>query len=351
MLHLQGVEAKLLQALLVLQLDGRALLLPVLPGLGQLGQHQVQAVLLGERTVRRGTVLPGGTPSPKTSPLTWRICSYSLSMARIVPCSWAMVLSRSASALLAASWLLWLSWSLLAAGLGTGDTEDEGTGGWHCPICPCPWGGTGFGDGVQGMRREQGQALPSAPAVPTAQGEWLPSPVSPPKMCFAALERTRPHPSSKGGVSGAVPSCSRRLFTSASRRWLWAAACLCSSWCCRLISGSRGEEKGTIGGMGGSSPSWEPGPGGQRGGSPPVGGTAQPLRRAWESENEPGVLHVAKTANLWLRFSPLLTAALARALEEAARPGASAARGGSPRALPAPGRRGAEQNGPKGELG
>lgn len=81
------------------------------------------------------------------------------------------------------------------------------------------------------------------------------------------------------------------------------------------------------------------------------GGTAQPLRRAWESENEPGVLHVAKTANLWLRFSPLLTAALARALEEAARPGASAARGGSPCALPALGRRGAEQNGPKGELG
>lgn len=59
----------------------------------------------------------------------------------------------------------------------------------------------------------------------------------------------------------------------------------------------------------------------QAGRREPCEGTAQLLRRAWESENEPGVLHVAKTANLWLRFSPLLTPALARALEEAARPG------------------------------
>lgn len=47
MLYLQGVEAELLQALLVLQADGCAFLLPVLPGICHLGQHQVQAILVG----------------------------------------------------------------------------------------------------------------------------------------------------------------------------------------------------------------------------------------------------------------------------------------------------------------
>lgn len=47
MLYLQGVEAELLQVLLVLQTDGFALLLPVLPGLCHLVQHQVQAILVG----------------------------------------------------------------------------------------------------------------------------------------------------------------------------------------------------------------------------------------------------------------------------------------------------------------
>lgn len=47
MLYLQGVEAELLQALLVLHADGCAFLLPVLPGICHLGQHQVQAILVG----------------------------------------------------------------------------------------------------------------------------------------------------------------------------------------------------------------------------------------------------------------------------------------------------------------
>ena len=52
------------------------------------------------------------------SPLTWRIFSYSLSMASSLPCSWAMVLSLSASAWVAVSWVCWLSWSLVAVGCG-----------------------------------------------------------------------------------------------------------------------------------------------------------------------------------------------------------------------------------------
>lgn len=131
--------------------------------------------------------------------------------------------------------------------------------GWDHPIPAA--GGTSQAQGCAGSRvRLCFQLL-----LCRANGSHLP--FLPPEMCFAALERTRPHPSSKGWVSGALPSSSCRLFTFASRRWLWAAACLCSSWCCRLISGSQGEEKGTIGGTGRSSPSWEPGPFG-RGGAP-----------------------------------------------------------------------------------
>lgn len=46
----------------------------------------------------------------------------------------------------------------------------------------------------------------------------------------------------------AIPSCSCRLFTFASKRWLCDAVCFCSSWYCRVISGSQGEDKKTNGG-------------------------------------------------------------------------------------------------------